>query len=58
MARLIITPINEDGTVGRAIVVNSKSKAEKVAGSIGVVLVWTIYLAIAAFIINSFIQAY
>lgn len=58
MVKLIITPINEDGTVGRAIVVNSKSKAEKVAGSIGVVLVWTIYLAIAAFIINSFIQAY
>lgn len=58
MARLIITPINDDGTVGRAIVVNNKSKSEKVIGQLGTLFLWGVYLSIAALFIHSFMQAY
>ena len=56
--RFIITPISEDGTVGRAIYVHKTSKLDKVLEFIGVVMVSFILICMVLFVLHSAIEVY
>jgi hypothetical protein len=56
--RFIITPISEDGTVGRAIYVHKKSKIEGFIETVGAIMVTCIFFYIVLFIVRAAIEVY